>query len=36
MIATTWWPVQGKEWDVVDKILRESGEAFSKDFPDAK
>lgn len=36
MIATTWWPVQGKEWDVVDRIIRDSGEAFSKDFPDAK
>lgn len=36
MIATTWAHVQNKEWDVVGRILRESGEAFSKDFPDAK
>jgi len=36
MIATTWWPVQGKEWDVVDQIIQVSGEAFRKDFPDAK
>ena len=36
MIATTWWPVQGKEWGVVDRIIRDSGEAFDKDFPDAK
>lgn len=36
MIATTWWSVPGGEWDVVARIIRESGEEFSKDFPDAK
>jgi hypothetical protein len=36
MIATTWSHVQRKEWDVVERIIRESGEAFRKDFPDAK
>ena len=36
MIATTWFHVQRKEWDVVEKIIRESGEAFNKDFPDAQ
>lgn len=36
MIATTWFHVRGKEWDVVDQIIQVSGEAFLKDFPDAK
>ena len=36
MMATTWFHVQRKEWDVVERIIRESGDAFSKDFPDAK
>lgn len=36
MIATTWFHVQRKEWDVVERIIRQSGEAFSKDFPDAQ
>lgn len=34
MIATTWAHVQRKEWDMVARIIRDSGEAFSKDFPD--
>lgn len=34
MMATTWFPVQSKQWDVIEEIIRESGEAFSKDFPD--
>lgn len=36
MVATTWFHVQRKEWDVVERIIRESGDAFSKDFPDAE
>lgn len=36
MIATTWFYVQRKDWDVVDRIIFESGDAFRKDFPDAK
>ncbi len=36
MIATTWFHVQRKEWDVVERIIRESGAIFLKDFPDAK
>jgi hypothetical protein len=36
MIATSWSHVQKKEWDVVEKIMRTSGEVFKKDFPDAK
>jgi len=36
MIATTWWHVQRKEWDVVDRIINFSGKAFLMDFPDAK
>lgn len=36
MIATTWFHVQRKEWDVVSKIIRTSGRIFSKDFPDAQ
>jgi len=36
MIATTWSHVQRKEWDEVQRIINESGETFSKDFPDGK
>lgn len=36
MIATTWFHVQRKEWDIVDKIIDTSGKIFMKDFPDAK
>jgi len=36
MIATTWFHVPRKEWNVVDRIIRESGKAFKKDFPDEK
>lgn len=35
MIATTWFHVPQQDWDVVDNIIRESGDAFRKDFPDA-
>lgn len=34
MIATTWFHVQRKEWEVVDQIIRESGAAFLANFPD--
>jgi len=36
MMATTWFHVQRREWDVVDHIIQFSGEAFLKDFPDFK
>lgn len=36
MMATTWFHVQRNEWNVVERIIRESGAAFRKDFPDAK
>ena len=36
MMATTWFQLPSKEWDVVERIIRESGEAFSKDFPDVQ
>lgn len=36
MIATTWWHVQKNEWEVVDDLIRASGEAFRKHFPDAE
>lgn len=36
MIATTWFHVQRKEWDVVGNIIKTSGRAFNKDFPDAQ
>lgn len=36
MIATTWFHVQRKEWDVVDRIIRESGAIFAEHFPDKK
>lgn len=34
MIATTWFHVQRREWDVVDRIIRESGAIFAEHFPD--
>lgn len=34
MMATLWYYVPRKEWDKTERIIRESGEAFSKDFPD--
>lgn len=36
MIATTWFHVQRREWDVVERIIRTSGRIFIKDFPDAR
>lgn len=36
MIATTWTQVPSKEWDVTERIIRESGAAFCKDFPDVQ
>lgn len=36
MIATTWFHVQRKEWEVVERIIRTSGRIFIKDFPDAR
>lgn len=36
MIATTYFHVQRKEWDVVEGILRASGTTFLKDFPDVR
>jgi len=36
MIATTWFHVQRKEWDIVNNIIKVSGKIFLKDFPDAK
>ncbi len=33
MIATTWFYVPRKEWNVVDEIIRYSGKIFSQDFP---
>ncbi len=36
MIATTWFHVGLKEWDLVDRIIRTSGAIFNADFPDAK
>lgn len=35
MMATTWWYVQKEEWNVVDRIIKFSGQTFLKDFPDA-
>ena len=32
MIATTWWHVQKKEWDVVDDIIADSGQIFKEVF----
>ena len=36
MIATSWYHVQKKEWDVVERIMKTSGEVFLTDFPDEK
>jgi len=36
MMATTWFYVQRKEWNTVNRILRVSGRVFSQDFPDAQ
>ncbi len=36
MIATTWFHVQRKEWDIVNNIIKVSGKTFLKDFPDTK
>ena len=36
MMATTWFHVQRKEWDIVNNIIKVSGKTFLKDFPDAK
>lgn len=36
MIATTWFHVQKREWDVVERIIKVSGEQFLKDFPHSK
>jgi len=36
MMATTWWHVQKKDWDVVDRIIHESGQVILNDFPDVK
>lgn len=35
MMATTWWHVQKRQWDIVQKIIEISGKTFLKDFPDA-
>ncbi|BCO09744.1 hypothetical protein GF1_21200 [Desulfolithobacter dissulfuricans] len=34
MMATTWFHVQRREWAVVERIIRTSGESFRRDFPD--
>lgn len=34
MMATTWYHVQRKEWDVVEGIIGSSGRVFLDDFPD--
>lgn len=36
MMASTWFHVQRKEWDIVKRIIEVSGEAFGKDFTDAR
>jgi hypothetical protein len=36
MMATTWWHVQKRNWDVVEKIIKVSGQYFLNDFPDEK
>lgn len=36
MIASTWFHVRSREWDVIETIIRTSGEAFRKDFPEGK
>ena len=35
MIATTWFHVQRKDWNMVQDIIKFSGAIFSKSFPDA-
>lgn len=36
MIATTWYHVPRQDWDILDSIIKVSGDAFKTDFPDAK
>jgi hypothetical protein len=36
MIATTWFHVPRKEWDIVNRIISVSGAVFEKDFPNAE
>lgn len=36
MLATTWFYVPKKEWDVVERVISVSGKAFGKEFPDDK
>ncbi len=36
MIATTWWHVQKRNWDIVERIIKVSGETFLKYFPDER
>lgn len=36
MIATTWFHVPHQDWDVVDSIIKVSGDEFKINFPDAK
>lgn len=36
MMATTWFYVQRKRWDTVSSIIRDSGMAFQRGFPDAR
>lgn len=36
MMATTWWHVQKRNWDIVERIIKISGDTFSKDFADGK
>jgi len=33
MMATTWFHVQRKEWNIIDNIINTSGRIFLKDFP---
>lgn len=36
MIATTWFHIQRQEWDIVDRVIKESGKIFYEYFPDTK
>ncbi|MEO0096419.1 MAG: family 20 glycosylhydrolase [candidate division WOR-3 bacterium] len=36
MMATTWGHVQKRNWDIVERIIKISGDTFSKDFADGK
>lgn len=36
MMATTWFLLPRKEWGEAERVIRESGALFMKDFPDAK